>query len=194
MILGFKYLSGVCAALLLASTSSLPDLAMPKAGYANASAKNQPQKIAQSQTVNSQPHPVFKAILPKLKQKSQIRILLPRFIPESDGENPIYAIVENATLKKYEILLGFSPDCTGGTACRLGVVTAEAVTRKTPRLAGKAVSLAKGITGYFVDFSCGANCSDATLSWRQQGVQYTIGLKAGDRASLVKMANSAINP
>lgn len=189
MILSLKHLSAVCGALLLASASSFPNSAI-------ASAKNQSPKIAQSQaqTSNSQLNPVFKAVIPKLKQKTQIRILLPKFIPESDGENPIYAIVENATLKKYEILLGFSPDCTGGTACRLGIVAAEAVTRKTPRLTGKAVSLAKGITGYFVDFSCGANCSDATLTWRQQVVQYTVGLKAGDRASLVKMANSAINP
>ncbi|MEH2256198.1 hypothetical protein [Nostoc sp.] len=39
-----------------------------------------------------------------------------------------------------------------------------------------------------------SNCSDATLTWRQEGVQYVFGLKAGDRTSLVKMANSAINP
>lgn len=45
-----------------------------------------------------------------------------------------------------------------------------------------------------MDFTCGANCSDATLTWRQQGVQYVVGLKAGDRTSLIKMANSAINP
>jgi hypothetical protein len=75
----------------------------------------------------------------------------------------------------------------------LGVVSAEAVTRKTPRLTGRRVTLAKGITGYFVDFGCGANCSDATLTWRQKGVQYTLGLKAGKRESLIKMANSAIS-
>ena len=189
MILGFKYFTAACTAILLASTNSLPDIAI-------ASVNNQSQKIAQSpaQTTNSQPNAVFKPIISKLKKKSRIRILLPKFVPESDGENPIYAIVEKATEKKYEILLGFSPDCTGGTACRLGIVTAEAVTQKTPRLTGKPVSLAKKIKGYFVDSTCGANCSDATLTWRQQGVQYTVGLKAGDRASLVKMANSAINP
>jgi hypothetical protein len=182
MILGLRKISAVCAVFLLVSVSSFHTSAV-------ATINNQSQLIAQGQS-----HPVFKLILPKLKQKTQIKILLPKFIPESDGENPIYAIIEAASPKKYDILLGFSPDCSGGTACRLGLLSAEAVTRKTPRLTGKPVSLAKGITGYFVDFSCGANCSDATLSWRQQGVQYTVGLKAGDRTSLVKMANSAINP
>jgi len=182
MILSFRNISAVCAVFLLVSASSFHKSAI-------ANVNNQSQLIAQTQL-----HPVFKSILPKLKQKTQIRILLPKFIPESDGENPIYAIVETATPKKYDILLGFSPDCSGGTACRLGVLSAQAVTRKTPRLIGKPVSLVKGITGYFVNFTCGANCSDATLTWRQQGVQYTVGLKAGDRTSLVKMANSAINP
>ncbi|MEH2182753.1 hypothetical protein [Nostoc sp.] len=185
MILSFRNTSAVCAVFLLVSVSSFHKLAI-------ASINNHSQLIAQQSKI--QLHPVFKSILPKLKQKTQIKILLPKFIPESDGENPIYAIIEAVTQKKYEILLGFSPDCNGGTACRLGVLSAEAVTRKTPRLTGKSVSLAKGITGYFVDFTCGANCSDATLSWRQQGVQYIVGLKAGDRTSLIKMANSAINP
>lgn len=186
MILGFRKIGVVCGVFLLVSVSSFHKSAV-------ASINNQSQLIAQGQTI-IQSHPVFKSILPKLKQKTQIKILLPKFIPESDGENPIYAIIETASQKRYDILLGFSPDCGGGNACRLGGLSAEAVTQKTPRLTGKPVSLAKGITGYFVDFSCGANCSDATLTWRQQGVQYTVGLKAGDRTSLVKMANSAINP
>ncbi|MEH2245043.1 hypothetical protein [Nostoc sp.] len=185
MILSFRNTSAVCAVFLLVSVSSFHKSAI-------ATINNQSQLIAQQGKI--QPHPVFKSILPKLKQKTQIKILLPKFIPESDGENPIYAIIEAATQKKYDILLGFSPNCNGGTACRLGVLSAEAVTSKTPRLTGKPVSLAKGITGYFVDFTCGANCSDATLTWRQKGVQYVVGVKAGDRTSLIKMANSAINP
>ncbi|MBN3925150.1 hypothetical protein [Nostoc sp. NMS4] len=185
MILSFRNTSAVCAVFLLVNLSSFH-----KSVIANIN--NQSQLIAQQSKI--QLNPVFKSILPKLKQKTQIRILLPKFIPESDGENPIYATIETATQKKYDISLAFTPDCNGASACRLGVVTAEAVTYKTPRLTGKRVSLAKGITGYFVDFTCGAGCSDATLTLRQQGVQYVFGLKAGDRTSLVKMANSAINP
>ncbi|MEH2161309.1 MAG: hypothetical protein V7K38_09715 [Nostoc sp.] len=184
MILSLRNISAVCGVFLLVSISSFHNSAI-------ANINNQSQLIAQQSKI--QPHPVFKSILPKLNQKTQIRILLPKFIPESDGENPIYANIETATPKNYEILLAFTPDCYGASACRLGAVTAEAVTHKTPRLTGKRVSLAKGFTGYFVDFTCGAGCSDATLTWRQQGVQYVVGLKAGDRTSLIKMANSAIN-
>ncbi|MGH1393800.1 MAG: hypothetical protein ACRAVC_07180 [Trichormus sp.] len=188
MIVHLKKLSQVCAVILLLSASSIHQPAI-------ANTNNQRQTLAKQElkTANYQQHPVFQPILPKLKQNSQIKILLPKYIPEADGTNPIYAILETATPKKYEILLGFTPNCTGGTACRLGVVSAEAVTRKTPRLTGKRVTLAKGITGYFVDFRCGANCSDAILTWRQKSVQYALGLKAGKRETLIKMANSAIN-
>ncbi|MBD2138120.1 hypothetical protein H6F32_11085 [Anabaena sp. FACHB-1237] len=154
---------------------------------------NNSQKIAQ-QKANSQPHPVFKSILPKLKQTTKIKIFLPTYIPESDRPNPIYAILETVSKDKYEILLGFSPDCSGGSACRLGMITAEAVTAKTPKLTGKSILLRKGITSYFIESRCGANCSDGTLSWREKGVQYSVGIKAGDRNTLIKIAKSVVTP
>jgi len=179
----------ISSLVLIASASSFQGLAI-----ANVKDQSQLIKYGKGHRVNGQINPIFKPILPQLKQKTQIKILLPQYIPESDGENPIYAIIETATRNQYEILLGFLPDCNGGTACRLGFVSAEAVTLKTPRLTGKPVSLGRSVTGYFLPSYCGANCSDATLTWRQKGVQYVVGIKAGDRATLVKMANSAILP
>ena len=183
----FRNINTICGLIFLTYIGSFQDRVI-------ASVKNQPQLIVkhQVQGKNSQPHPIFKPILSELKQKTQIKILLPQYVSESDGENPLYAIIETATKNKYEILLGFTPDCNGGTACRLGIITAEAIKPKMPHLTGRSVFLAKGITGYFVDFRCGANCSDATLTWRQNGVQYMIGLKAGNYNSLTKMAKSVI--
>lgn len=189
MIFNFKKSSALLGLFFLVVSSYFHDVAQ-------ASVKNQPQLIAKEQ-VNSktaQPHPVFKPILPKLKKNSQIRILLPNYIPGLEGESPLYAIIEAATKKQYDIILGFSPDCNGGSACRFGMISAEAINKTTPRLTGKAISLAKGMTAYFVDAKCGANCSDSTLTWRQKGVQYTIGLKAGKQKDLVEMAKSVITP
>ncbi|MEA5554057.1 hypothetical protein VB713_24265 [Anabaena cylindrica UHCC 0172] len=187
MILTTKNTSVLSALFLLAGSSIHPNFAL-------SSLANQPQMLAQQQinSKTSQPHPVFKSILPKLKKQSQINILLPTYIPESDEENPLYAIIKTATKNKYEILLGFTPDCNGGTACRFSIITGETLTRKTPKLTGKTISLSKGMSGYFVDFQCGANCSDATLTWRKKDVQYRIGLKAGKQADLVKMVKSVI--
>jgi hypothetical protein len=189
MILGLKNISIPFVILFLVSIGSVDNFAI-----AINSIKNQPQLMTSRQSNGKKPqiNPIFRSILPKLTQKTQIHILLPQFIPESGGENPLYAILETAIPNKYEIMLGFSPECTGGNACRLGSVAAEAVTKTTPRLKGKPVALARNIKGYFEDYKCGANCSDATITWRQKSVQYTVGLKAGDRPTLVKMANSAI--
>jgi hypothetical protein len=182
-----KYLTVTCTVLVFTYTSSLISEAI-------ASTSKQAISYENSRLKSSQPHPAFQSILPKLKQKTKLKILLPKFLSGDDGVNPIYAIIETATRDRYSIILGYTPNCNGGTACRLGTVYAESVTAKTPRLTGKKVSLANKITGYFVDATCGANCSDATLTWRQSNVQYTVGLKAGDRTSLVKMANSTIVP
>lgn len=182
-----KYFGAACSLLVLTCTNSF-------LGHAIASTPNQLNSYDTIGLKSTQFHPAFGSIHPKLKQKTKLKILLPKYIPSEDGINPIYAILETATQNRYSIILGYTPNCNGGTACRLGTIYAESITSKTPRLTGKKVSLAKGITGYFVDFSCGANCSDATLTWRQGNGQYTVGLKAGDRAALVKMANSAIVP
>lgn len=147
--------------------------------------------LAKTQQTQLFPHPIFSEILPRLKVKTKLNIHLPAYIPESDGSNPVYAILETANASKYEILLAFTEKCTGGNACRLGSTSAEAITVKSPALKGKAVALAYGITGYFTDATCGANCSDATLTWEKNSVRYTVAIKAGKVTTLMKMANSA---
>jgi hypothetical protein len=138
------------------------------------------------------PHPIFSSILPTLKSKTKLSIRLPAYIPELGLSNSgMYAIIENATASEYQIMLAFTENCTGGTACRLGYISAAANTAKAPPLIGKAVPLAEGITGYFIDATCGANCSDATLVWEQNSVRYKVAIKAGKLTTLTKMANSA---
>lgn len=81
---------------------------------------NRSKQYSQHQELNKSA--VFAPILPKLKKSSKIAILLPKQIPGSESENKLYAVVETATPNKYEIILGFTPDCNGGTACRYGTV------------------------------------------------------------------------
>ncbi len=39
-------------------------------------------------------------------------------------------------------------------------------------------------------YACHAYCGDATLSWTEGAVRYTIALKMGTRAELIGAANS----
>jgi hypothetical protein len=133
----------------------------------------------------------FQPVLTKLKSGG-FPVYLPTFIEGYSGNEKLYANVVKVDAKGYEVILGFTPDCGGGTACRLGTLYAEVVANNAAPLKGTAVNLTDGIKGYFTDFTCGANCSDATLTWQSGNVRYTVGIKAGEVTSLTKMANSAI--
>jgi hypothetical protein len=140
------------------------------------------------QTTNS----VFSPIIPTLKKKTKVPLWLPSYIPESDGDIPLYAQLETVTAKSYSVLLGFDPECNGGTACRLGSVSGEKINSQNKILKGKKITLSRKRQGYFVDATCGANCSDSTLSWQEKGYLYQVAIKAGDLKTLVKMANSTV--
>lgn len=178
--------------VLSACTSSPPtDLNSPPGDTdSNSAIPSVPQNLPVSQAPI--PNPVFEPILPQIKQETQIPILLPDYIFGSDGATPVYATIETVTPSQYSLILGFTPDCTGGTACRLGTVSGEELSPNSPDLEGQAVPLDDGITGYFVDAVCGANCSDSTMTWDQDGTRYQMGIKAGKPEDLVKMSNSAI--
>ncbi len=178
--------------VLSACTSSPPtDLNSPPGDTdTNPSIPSVPQNPPVSQAPI--PNPIFEPILPQIQQETQIPILLPDYIFGPDGATPVYAIIETVTPSQYQLILGLTPDCNGGTACRFGTVSGEEISPSSPNLEGKPVPLDDGITGYFMDAVCGANCSDSTMTWDQNGTRYQMGIKAGKPEDLVKMANSAI--
>ncbi len=126
---------------------------------------------------------------------------------------PVYVHLNEDTPNGYTITLGYSDTCDGGNSCRLGTLSAQRLTKGTPaideqyafmkpgaKFKGKRsqepmapVQLANGIKGQFVPWICGANCNDAKVVWDQDGYRYFVGIKVGDQAALVHMANSAIN-
>ena len=108
---------------------------------------------------------------------------------EFNRESAIHLNITSTEANKKKIRLNYAKGCYGGTACRLGMITGEKLTRAPRKMRGSEVSLRRGITGYFVDSTCGANCSDATISWDRNGRRYTLGLKASKKETLVKMAN-----
>lgn len=161
-------------------------------------------------------HPVFQSILPALERKTLVPIVLPTYIPSetSDGTSKLYANVTSLTQKGYTIILGYTSDCEGGNACRFETISGVALTPITPPLTAESedfndrdprykpmvrsaekpgfITLALGVTGYFVPYTCGAFCSDAKLFWERNGYRYMLGVKAANSKVLVDMANSAI--
>lgn len=133
---------------------------------------------------------IFDKVLSTLQKKCAVPALLPTYLANEDETNPLYAILTEVNKNRYEIEIAFDPECNNAGACHFGSVTGE----KSPGepFSGKKVKLTNGISGYFTESECAANCSDATLSWEMRNYRYHVTLKAGSRKNLIEMANSAI--
>ncbi len=141
-----------------------------------------------------QPMPLTK-LLPQLKRKTTVPILLPSEIFKSDL--PIDYDLQGDR-DRYELSLYLTPGCRAG-ACYVGSFTAERqgrltsapeVTELNSRDTFRKIQLANGIEGIYVN-TCGAYCT-AAVEWQLQGVVYRVVGKNGYQPYLVKLANAAI--
>lgn len=169
-----------------------------------------PIEIAQT-TSQSIPQQVLSSTISKLKAKTRVPLKLPTQIPQE--EYPLYVTVNTATSDQYELTIGTDKDCSGGNYCRYGTIAGQRVTATTPSVEeayaflndpnyqpsvrskekmGK-VALANGVEGYFIPYVCGASCDDSKVIWEQNGYRYLVGVKSGDKKTIVDMANSAIS-
>jgi hypothetical protein len=128
-------------------------------------------------------------------------LMLPPDFPVEEGLPLVQPYVITAEPGEYEISLDFGPECQGAGACHYGSLAGKKVdsdvpvgTRNIPFEAERAqeVTLELGIQGYFVDYVCGANCSDALVFWIYDGYQYILGIKAGSQQDVLDLANATI--
>lgn len=130
-------------------------------------------------------------ILPKLKSKTKVPIFIPSNIPVSQK---LY-YQSTAKADSYTISMEYTADCRGAGACTLGEIRAQKGGEFSTKIEGvtktlKNVQLAGGVKGVFHN-GCGAYCT-ANIEWKTQGFLYTISIRNGIEADLIKMANSAI--
>jgi len=179
------------ASLLLAATS--PDIGLW-------AAKNIPQTARSSEPQGSpknvpaaQPksNDIFKEIIPLLLRKTRVPLRLPEYVPYSDDKG-LYAILDVAQPDAYSIQLAWAKDCEGGNACHVGYIGGGKTRPQPSDKPEVPVTLTGGIKGSFVDFECSAHCDDASIDWSEGEFYYQISLKAGDKETLVRMANTAI--
>jgi hypothetical protein len=132
-------------------------------------------------------NPLFAKLLPALR-RTGVPLLLPTRATMHTGS----ADLALARAGYYLIYVGYIPHCDGATACDIGSLEGKRRPASRPRPPGTPVRLARGITGYFTRFTCGASCDESYLRWDYRGYRYTVGLKAGLRPRVVRVANSAI--
>jgi hypothetical protein len=148
--------------------------------------------------------PGFRPVLTVLKKKASLKLAVPKTLPKAYADQEeFYCTVTKLKGDEYEVMIGYTADCNGGNACRLGSFYGKHTgqdritgTDDYPfeRKSAKPVQLRKGIKGYFVDATCGANCSDSKIFWTVNGWEYMVGLKVGKLSQVKQLANSAIAP
>jgi len=140
---------------------------------------------------------VFREIESKIRQTSQVPLVLPLYLPYFDKANPIYAVLRSANRSSYDVLLANAIPCEGANWCLYGSVRgADAPFDHTfndlsPK--ARSVRLHHGITARFIESECATYCTQAYIEWSEKGFYYSIGLKAGTLDQLIKIANSAID-
>jgi hypothetical protein len=115
-------------------------------------------------------------------------VLIPASIPADVAASRLYAS-GGATTTGYDIQLAYAPGCMDATACFF----AEFQAGRQLLLSGTRVALHRAISGRFEPIRCGASCAPASIGWQEGGVRYNIQYVAGDRASMVALADSAID-
>lgn len=182
----FVFLIIACAALgtglFATKTGQQPALAREQQGTTKSAPSHEPK-----------PNHIFNEMIPLLLQKTHVPLRLPEYVPYSDDkETPLYTILQTADEDNYSIQLAWDKDCEGGNACHVGYIGGSKAPPARPQRTVAPVILRGGIKGSLVGFDCGAHCDDASLDWSEGGYYYGISLKAGDKKTLVRMANSAI--
>ncbi len=176
--------------LLLLITSACVLTALVPASIVFGASKSPERQGVTKQLVQAGTAVVASQILPKLKGKTQVPIFIPSLL---DSEKLYYQITAKAD--SYTISMEYTADCRGAGACSFGEIRAQKGGDFSTKMEGvtktlKNVQLAGGVKGVFHN-GCGAYCT-ASVEWKSQGFLYTVAIKNGREADVIKIANSAI--
>ena len=128
-----------------------------------------------------------------IRLKSAVSPEFPTFLPYTDKDNPAHAIIESVGQSDYQIMLAWVMPCAGGHNCIYGSVRGGAVPFTVAEGKSVPVTLLRGIKGNFIESVCEINCTQAYVGWSDGAFYYSVGVKAGKKDDLVKVANSAIS-
>ena len=148
---------------------------------------------AQPQSSPSEAHAGESAYSPDtlaktLRDKTQISPRLPTLPPDEN----VFFVIREVTSKNYDILLATVLPCEGGNACLYGSLQASRSGLEKTEGKAIAVTLRGGTIGQFIPARCQVFCSQAYIRWKEGGVFYSIGMKAGRRQDLIRAANSCM--
>lgn len=127
-----------------------------------------------TRSAKSLPEPLI-SVLPEIKAKSHIPVILPSDLPQPMS-GAKHAVIEKASEKEYAIILSYKLGI--GDAGFAAFFGAQGDPNYDPQDLGniRKVELAHGLLGYFSPVSCGGSCAPATIWWKDGRVLYQIQL------------------
>jgi hypothetical protein len=140
--------------------------------------------------------PELRAVLPKLKAKTTIPVVLPSYFPYARANGRKLRTAGFANRSSWSVSLFYGANCGGANACTVGFLSGQRGGQPGPFAAR--VTLARGIHATYKPTTCGGSCSPAEIDWALNGVVYRFQLQvnargdAAERTAMVRMANSAI--
>jgi len=135
---------------------------------------------------------VFEKVVPLIRAKSKVPPRLPRFLPVVTPSSPVYAVAQTVTESEYDVLLAVALPCEGQNHCLYGSVRGSTSPPETGDTLPEAILLKGEIKAQFIKSECYAYCNQAYIQWKEGDYYYSVGLKAGAKADLLKVANSAL--
>ena len=118
--------------------------------------------------------------------------IVPDYLTKKERRRPLKVIVAESETDSFALAFCYSGICQGSFS--YGEMLGEKMTPQTEKpVFDETVRLARGITGYYQESSCGASCGNAWMFWEQDGYLYSVSLRVDDIKTLTKVANSAIN-
>ena len=100
-------------------------------------------------------------------------------------------VTEAATL--YEVEIAAIEGCGFVGACHIGSFGGRRLESFELHSAGELVYLDNGQLAEWLEAECGASCGDGQVRWLEGNTLYWVGLKAGSKANLMRLANAAID-
>lgn len=118
---------------------------------------------------------------------------VPAYLPApSSLPHRAYPVLIQSQPGSYTLELSYVAGCAGH-ACEMGAIQAFRRPVRAHPLSGITVGLARGLIGHYYPFTCGANCGDSSVIVDIGAYRYVFGLKASDRAPVLRMTNSALS-
>ncbi len=134
----------------------------------------------------------FSAVIDELRTMTSAPILLPTQFPDVEDPNAeLFLTIQSAADDRYELTIGFVPDCNGASACRYGTVRLLPQSEGITDVSGVLVDLPNGVSGQFFPATCGAGCNDGSIVWEDDDYSYDVGLKAAMLDDAIDFTSSA---